>query len=390
MSEVKVVVQEELFERHQTDVDDREIEFETVDYTEESQELEQIPKEVRNLRIQSYDKGVEDLVKMIERGDVILNPEYQRNYVWDNKKASLLIESILLNIPIPVIYASEEEDIKWNIVDGLQRLYSLLRYYKNSFKLSGLSILSELNGKRYSELPDKARRLLNNGNLRVILIFNDSHPEIKYDIFQRLNTGSVKLNEQELRNCIYRGTLNNSLKEMVKNKRFQSILGLNAPHKRMLDCEMILRYLALRNNYDNETYEISNYKGVMKPFLNAYMYNNKNLAEPKIRAIEHGFSELVNSVYGVFGEGAFRKLNLETRKVENRLNKSLMDVIMLSFSQYTTQDILSKKDEILDLFLRMLNNDEFITSISTATSDTKALHTRLSLWGSNFESLMEG
>lgn len=350
MSEVKVVVQEELFERHQTDVDDREIEFETVDYTEESQELEQIPKEVRNLRIQSYDKGVEDLVKMIERGDVILNPEYQRNYVWDNKKASLLIESILLNIPIPVIYASEEEDIKWNIVDGLQRLYSLLRYYKNSFKLSGLSILSELNGKRYSELPDKARRLLNNGNLRVILIFNDSHPEIKYDIFQRLNTGSVKLNEQELRNCIYRGTLNNSLKEMVKNKRFQSILGLNAPHKRMLDCEMILRYLALRNNYDNETYEISNYKGVMKPFLNAYMYNNKNLAEPKIRAIEHGFSELVNSVYGVFGEGAFRKLNLETRKVENRLNKSLMDVIMLSFSQYTTQDILSKKMRYLIYF----------------------------------------
>lgn len=390
MSEKSDLGQLDFFESLDMLVDDKILEFDNLDETEGALELQQIPKEVRNLRIQSYDKGVEDLVKMIERGDVILNPEYQRNYVWDNKKASTLIESILLNIPIPVIYASEEEDIKWNIVDGLQRLYSLVRFYKNNFKLRGLSILSELNGKKYSELPDKAKRLLNNGNLRVILIFNDSHPEIKYDIFQRLNTGSVKLNEQELRNCIFRGSLNNTLKEMVQNKKFQEILGLTAPHKRMVDCEMILRYLALLKNYNSNTYEISNYKGVMKPFLNLYMHENKNLNESKINSMKFGFDEVVNAVYEVFGKNAFRKINIETKQVENRLNKSLMDVILLSFSQYKADDIISKKEEIRELFNSMFANEEFVNSISTATSDTKALQTRLSLWGSEFEQLMEG
>jgi len=166
---------------------------------------DEIPTEERHLRTQAYDKSVSDLIRMIRDGDIILNVEYQRNYIWDNKKASLLIESILINIPIPIIYASEESDNSWNIVDGLQRLTAIKKFYENNFKLQGLEILQELNGLKYEDLTPKATRILNNGILRIILIFYDSHPEIKYDIFMRLNTGSVKLKEQELRNCLYRG-----------------------------------------------------------------------------------------------------------------------------------------------------------------------------------------
>ena len=353
-------------------------------------ELNQIPKEVRNLRIQSYDKSVEDLVKMVERGDIILNPEYQRNYVWDNKKASALVESILLNIPIPVIYASEEDDITWNIVDGLQRLHSLERFYTNKFKLTGLSILSELNGTRYQELTERARRLLNNGNLRVILIFNDSHPEIKYDIFQRLNTGSVKLNEQELRNCIFRGSLNQALKDMAKNHKFQEMLGLASAHKRMLDCEIILRYLALQEQYNNEIYEVKNYRGVMKPFLNAYMNENKRMDSTTIENIKLNFNEVIDSVYEVFGKNAFKKFNIHTHKYETRLNKALMDIILLSFNSYSHIKIKEKKIEIIDLFKSLFHEEEFVESISNATSDTKALKMRLHIWGENFKKLMEG
>ena len=129
------------------------------DYDDQTGEDEldpvEIPKEVRHLRTQSYDKSVRDLVAMIDEGDIDLDPDYQRNYLWENKKASLLIESILLNIPIPVVYVAENEESQWNVIDGLQRLNSLYRFFKNEFKLSRLEVLSELNGLTYHNLPPK-------------------------------------------------------------------------------------------------------------------------------------------------------------------------------------------------------------------------------------------
>ena len=166
----------------------------------------------RKLFIKPYDRMVKDLVGEIDSGMVILDPDYQRNYVWSNTKASSLVESILLNIPIPVIYASEDEEGKWIIVDGLQRLFSLKRFYDDQFKLAGLETLEELNGFKYSKLEESAQKRLDRGELRVIVLQNDSDPNIQFDIFMRLNTGAVKLNEQELRNCLYRGKLNNLIK----------------------------------------------------------------------------------------------------------------------------------------------------------------------------------
>ena len=210
----------------------------------------EIPQEVRKLTTQAYDKSVADVVRMIEDKDIRLDPDYQRNYVWDNKKSSLLIESIILNVPIPVIYVSQEQDDTWSVIDGLQRLYSLKRFFEGKFKLSGLEILSELNKHDINSLNPKALRLLKNGLLRVIMITHDSNEEIKYDVFMRLNTGSVHLNEQELRNCLYRGNLNKLLKELTNNVQWQTLLGLKAPHKRMADRELILRFLAIYHGWN--------------------------------------------------------------------------------------------------------------------------------------------
>lgn len=174
------------------------------DYDDDSKIPYEIPKEVRKITTQAYDKSVADMIRMMEDKDIRLNPEYQRNYVWDNKKASMLIESIILNVPIPVIYVSQEEDDSWVVIDGLQRLNSLKRFFAGKFKLSGLGILSDLNKCDINSLNQKALRMLKNGLLRVIMITHDSNEEIKYDVFMRLNTGSVHLTEQELRNCLYR------------------------------------------------------------------------------------------------------------------------------------------------------------------------------------------
>ena len=224
----------------------------------------------RKLFIKPYDRMVKDLVNDINGGMIILDPDYQRNYVWNNIRASRLVESILLNIPIPVIYAAEDTDNRWVIVDGLQRLFSLCRFYKNEFKLVGLETLTELNGSKYATLEDNIQKKLDRGELRIIVLQNDSDPNIQFDIFTRLNTGAVKLNEQELRNCMFHGKLNDMVKDIAKNNHYlRKIFSYNTD--RMITNELVLRYLAVSENFDRDTNEIRNYDGRIKNLINSYM-----------------------------------------------------------------------------------------------------------------------
>ena len=363
------------------------IESEIVD-SDEPTSVE-IPKEVRVLRTQAYDKSVSDLIRMKKDKDIIFSPEYQRNYVWDNKKASLLVESILLNIPIPIIYASEETDGKWNIVDGLQRLSALERFFNNSFKLTGLEVLQELNGQRYSELNEKATRFLNNGIIRIILIFNDSHSEIKYDIFMRLNTGAVKLKEQELRNCLYRGSFNERMKKLCNEKKFLSILGLTEPHKRMDDIELILRYFAISENFDFEKGTINDYRGRIKTFLNSYMEANAKATDDKLDYLSGKFTETIEKIYCVFGVNAFRRIN-QDGSFDKPINRAIMDIATISFEKYKIDDLITKKIQIVDLLKTLpINDQDFNDSISVGTSDKKKIEYRISKWLCELTKIME-
>ena len=358
------------------------------DYDGDSKIPYEIPKEVRKITTQAYDKSVYDIVRMIEDKEIRLNPEYQRNYVWDNKKASMLIESIILNVPIPVIYVSQEEDDTWVVIDGLQRLNSLKRFFGGKFKLSGLEILSDLNKCDINTLNQKALRMLKNGLLRVIMITHDSNEEIKYDVFMRLNTGSVHLTEQELRNCLYRGSLNKVLKEMVKNESWQQLLGLKEPHKRMMDCELVLRFLAIWKNWDRNSNVLENYKGRMKSFLNLFMNENKNLSKNVLDRWFSLFNETVDKAVSVYGENAFKRRGLDGT-CEKTINRAIMDVIMLSCTQHSLNELLSKKEVINQRFLELINeNIEFKNSIKIGTSDTKVITYRLSTWCDEVDSIL--
>ena len=348
-------------------------------YSQEEESLE-IPTEVRKINTQAYDKSISDVVRMINDGEINLNPEYQRNYIWDNKRASLLVESIILNVPIPVIYVSQEDDDTWTVIDGLQRLYSLKRYFDRDFKLTGLEILTTLNKSDIKSLNPKALRVLRNGLLRIIVIANDSHPEIKYDVFMRLNRGSVKLTEQELRNCLYRGKLNETLKELSGNKSILTLLNLKVPHNRMMDCELILRYLTLVEKWDIETNEIIGYKGKMKNFLNEYMYSNQNPDKKFISKITTEFESTTEKVLAVYGSKAFRRLN-EEGEYETSLNRSIMDILMISSSYFTMNELMNNKDKIVKRLEQLILKDTtFRNSLTIATSDTKIITYRLKRW----------
>lgn len=369
--------------------DEKIFEKDVCEYSEGYEDKIQIPKELRKIRTQAYDKSVEDTVRMIEKGRIFLQPDFQRySQVWDYKTASQLIESVLLNVPIPPIYVAEEDDGSWNIIDGLQRLTSFKNFYEGKFKLRGLDSLKELNKQSYESLNQNAKSILDNGSLRIILITKESHPEMKYDVFMRLNRGSVKLTEQELRNCLYRGSLNDLIKDLRNNTQLLDILNLEKPHKRMDDAELILRYFALSENFDRENISISGYKGIMKTFLNAYMDKNKNMCEEQVNDLKEKFNSTLNKVYSIFGKNSFKRIE-SNGEFYRWINKAIYDFIMLSFENYPLEILINNKEKILEALKTCVNeNKDFEDSITVGTSEPRRMEYRLRTWLNKMDSII--
>lgn len=344
---------------------------------DEETHIDEIPKGERTLHTQAYDKSISDIVAMIDNGDIVLDPDYQRNYIWDDKRASLLVESILLNVPIPVVYVAEDEDSRWDVVDGLQRLYSLQRFFKGEFRLRGLEVLEDLNGSTYSKLNPKAARILRNGILRIIMIFKESHQDIKYEIFMRLNRGSIHLSEQELRNCLYRGPFNNLLHELRAIDFVQAMLGLDSPHKRMVDAELLLRHFMVRAGYDRNTGKVSTYSGNMRSSLNHYMKQVRHLPPEEIKRTKLAFIETILKTFAVFGDHAFHRLDAGGN-YDGRLNRAIMDGVLVGFGFHNKEALEAKKVDIIDLLRRLINEDAtFADAITVRTSDRGKMEYRV-------------
>lgn len=343
-----------------------------------------IPKEKRYLNTASYDYSVDFLVDLMSGNlpKIILEVPFQRNFIWKDDRASQLIESVIMNVPIPPLYFAEEETGKWLVIDGLQRLNSIKNYFQNEFPLKNLEIIKELEGLKYKDLPPKAKDLLNDGLMRVNVIKKDSHPDIKYDIFMRLNKGSVTLNYQELRNCLYRGNLNESIKKYVReNKNFQKILNLKKEHERYLDVEYVLRIIALGENLtldDDGNYIVKNYTGRMVNYLNSYMDSKRKISIDDAQNLVKNFEDVIDKVVIVFGiTGAFKDLTLE----KPRFNRAIGEFICLSFQKVDKNILIDKKEEIVSLLKNLLTkNSAFKQSISQRTSDADIVNYRINTW----------
>lgn len=279
-----------------------------------------VPKEKRYLNTMSYDYSVQYIYDLIKKGKIILEVPFQRKQIWKTDKASSLVESIIMNVPIPPLYFAEEENGNWLVLDGLQRLSSIRNFYDNEFALTKLEVLTDLNKMKYKDLPPKSKSLLDDGMLRVNVIKKDSHRDIKYDIFMRLNRGAVTLNYQELRNCMYRGNLNDAAKELCKeNTDFLKILKQKAPHQRYLDVEFIIRYFAMSDSIaidENGDVYIEGYKGKLVQFINEYMDTHKDCTEEEKQGYKDRFNSTIEKVVTVFGtDEAFRDISTGNTKI---------------------------------------------------------------------------
>lgn len=347
-----------------------------------------IPKEKRYLNTSSYDYSVEFLAELMAGNDpkIILAVPFQRNFVWKEDRASQLIESVIMNVPIPPLYFAEEENNKWLVIDGLQRLNALLRFFQNEFPLKGMEIIKELEGLKFKDLPPKSKDLLRDGLMRINVIKKDSHPDIKYDIFMRLNKGAVSLNYQELRNCLYRGAFNDAMKEIVAvNDDFLKIFKLKKPHQRFQDVEFIVRYFATKENLDvvNDNYIVKGYSGKMVNYLNEFMSSKTKMTASEAENYIYKFNNLIKKVLIVFDhQEAFRDPTADN----NRLNRAIAEFTLLSFDIVDNQTLSSYREEIRQLYIDLLSTDDtFKNSISQRTSDTDVLNYRINFWMKHFK-----
>jgi hypothetical protein len=261
----------------------------------ESPEIEIAPDK-RTIRTKSVDPEVGSLYDKWKRGKLILQPDFQRQFVWDRKKASKLIESALLAVPLPIIYLAEEADGRESVIDGQQRLTSFFSFIDGkfptgeSFALTGLQVFRELNRKNFSELEESLQDKIRYYEVRAITILKDSDAELKFEIFERLNTGSVPLNDMELRNCVYRGNYIALLKELAVDPEFQELVGLKEPDRRMRDIELVLRFAA----FFHLTY--LKYQPPMRRFFNMDMEQHQHLSPNAANELRAAFKNALRLV----------------------------------------------------------------------------------------------
>lgn len=348
-----------------------------LDKDEDEIDPDEVPIRERKVVTQPYDLVVESLVDQIGGGTIFLRPlserpSFQRRYVWTNRLASRLVESILLNVPIPPCYLSQNEDFELDVIDGQQRLYSIYRFLDNQYKLNGLEVLKELNGLRFHEIPPKSQRQLKTHTLRCVLITNESHPEIKFDVFERLNTNTVPLNAQEIRNCIYRGTLNSYLKDAVIYKPWLGVLGKKQPDKRMRDEELVLRFFAFWLN------GVGTYKTPLKHWLNDVAKEGRKYPASKIAELDSVWRRAIDSALKWFSPAeCFRR---EGKERTRAINRALFDLVMQSAAHIQPGKVLRVRKELRKRYTQLLKNDEFIDLISRAVDHKKRTIRRFALW----------
>ncbi|WP_312296771.1 DUF262 domain-containing protein [Chryseobacterium sp.] len=288
--------------------------------------------------------------KMIGRGLIDLNPDFQRKFVWDKKRQSNLIESLMLGIPIPVFYLAEGLNGTFHVIDGLQRLSTLRDFLNNNFYLRNLEHLSNFDGCFYSNekgakkvLDDKMLTRIETAQLHFNIIEASSPSEVKFDIFTRLNTGGQPLNNQEVRNCLAEPHVRSFLYRCAESQEFRTATGYSIKNKRMEDQEMVLRFAG----FYLQKLGILEYSGDMTPFLNDVL-GELNKSDPKLlEKIENNFFNAMEIAYHLFGSYTFRKCtkyDLLPNSRKQYINKSMFVVWSVLLTDFDVEKVKSNID----------------------------------------------
>ena len=357
---------------------------------ESADELKVDPNNIGQAVIWGTDWTTETINMQMVKGNIDLNPKFQRRDAWNNQEKSCLIESLMLGMPVPQIILAENKERRnsYIVLDGKQRLLSIRRFYaeKNQdekeetftpLKLSGLTILKNLNGKFKSNIENEYITNLENQSIRTIIIKNWPSEAFLYAIFLRLNTGSKKLSPQELRQALKPGEFLTFLDDKTAGSLIMhKMLGIKDADPRMRDIELALRYYAFK-------YYIEDFDGNLKEFLDISCgYLNKRWTTDQ-SVFESDFVDLEDSIefaYMLIGNNSpFSRYGKENSA--NRFNRSIYELLTYYFSSRILRDKISQQKELfLSSFAELNDNPDFISAVSDTTKSPIKVVTRFKLF----------
>lgn len=356
------------------EVDDEEL--------DEGEVAEPEPPKRYNVSSYGWDSDVEGLVKRLKRGDIYV-PKFQRGFVWSPADKSRFIESLILGLPVPNVFLAQDPKTKsLNIVDGQQRLLSLRDFLDGAFYLTGPQIQEDLKGRYFSSevtksatskvLEETDARALSDAVLHSIVIKPDpSHddPDLGHEynqaivqIFRRLNTSGRPLVAQEIRASIFYGPLETMLRELNEGEAWRTLFGKR--HSRLKDMELILRYVALRENLEN-------YKSPMPRFLDSFMEEHRDMSQEKVDEISEAFRNTTNWVNNTLGHDGLRS--------GKTLTIARFDAVMAGYDAYLAAHPEPDPGEIASKLAELEANEEYQRTIAEFVNDTDRVKSRIEL-----------
>lgn len=325
--------------------------------------------------ISSYgaDYDVDGLVRRLNRGDIFI-PDFQRDYVWTIQEASRFIESLLLGLPVPGVFlAKEPESNKLLVIDGQQRLMTLLYFYKGVFdpkpeektqRVFALTkVQANFEGLTYETLDERDRLKLDDSIIHATVVKQDSPEDDDmsiYHIFERLNNGGRKLYPQEIRTALFHGSFLDLIKHLNDYPAWRQIYGKK--NNRLKDQELILRFLALH-------FELERYEKPMKEFLNKFAKKHRLAGKKFLSTATKIFTSTIDVVSQNLGNGVFRP--------ERSLNAAVFDSVMVGLANRISRGPIENPEAIGEAYIRLFEDKDYRMAISYATSDVGSVETRI-------------
>ena len=323
---------------------------------------------IDELLIRRETRTVYEAMRRIGLGGYVMDPDFQRDFIWPEDKQSRLIESVLMRIPLPVFYMAENKAGRMIVVDGLQRLSTFQRFLKGKLRLQ-LRDRDELNGKRFADLAPKLQNRIEDCNLIFYIIDSKAPERARLDIFERVN-GGIALTRQQMRNCLYMGQATRFLKEEAQTPIFLEATGKSLSVKTMRDREFVNRFCAFRILAPTE-YS----KDGMDGFMARCLEKMNEFPDDKLSRLREAFRRSLANNLIVFGMHAFRK-HTPGQDRRSVLNASFWDVMSTGLSFYAEDRVKAYAEPLRHAMHRLLADEEFNTAITYGPNDPRKVKTR--------------
>jgi len=323
-----------------------------------------------DLLIRHENRTIHNVIRRIDQGNYVMDPDFQREVIWPEDKQSKLIESVVMRIPLPVFYVAEDARGRMVVVDGLQRLSTFHRFVKDELKLK-LPGRQELDGLRFSDLSTKIQNRVEDCNLILYIIDSKVPERAQLDIFERVNAG-VPLTRQQMRNSLYMGEGTRFLKREAQSDIFLLATGRSLNRKTMRDREFVNRFCAF------QLLGPDRYRGDMDQFLADCLRLMNQMSDAELVTLSAAFRRGLANNLSVFSQHAFRKYKPgQTRR--SVLNASLWDVMSTGLARYSEDHVKSFSDRVRKAVDRLLGYGKFDTAITLGTNSTKMVKTRFAM-----------